>query len=68
MHFLDPPNASKTVWSIGYQDVIAIGKLFLDGFIDISRTISVAGPLSQNPRLIKTVIGAPMTVLISLGF
>ena len=58
MHFLDPPNANKIVWSIGYQDVIAIGKLFLDGFIDIYRTISIAGPLSKNPRLIKTLVGA----------
>ena len=58
MHFLDPPNANKIVWSIGYQDVIAIGKLFLNGFIDIYRTISISGPLSQNPRLIKTIVGA----------
>ena len=58
MHFLDPPNSDKTVWSIGYQDVIAIGKLFLTGFIDIDRVISISGPLANNPRLIKTVLGA----------
>jgi len=44
MHFLDPPNAEKTVWSIGYQDVIAIGNLFLTGYINIERTISISGP------------------------
>ena len=60
MHFLDPPNANKTVWSIGYQDVIAIGKLFLDGFINTFRTISVAGPEALNPRLINTIIGASL--------
>ncbi len=58
MHFLDPPNTEKIVWSISYQDVIAIGKLFLTGYIDIYRTISIGGPLSKNPRLIKTVTGA----------
>ena len=60
MHFLDPPSANKTVWSIGYQDVISIGKLFLNGFIDIFRTISIAGPLCNNPRLVKTIIGASL--------
>ena len=60
MHFLDPPNANKTVWSIGYQDVISIGKLFLNGFIDVYRTISLAGPLCKNPRLVKTVVGASL--------
>ena len=60
MHFLDPPNANKTVWSINYQDVIAIGKLFLNGYIDINRTVSISGPLSSNPRLVKTVMGASL--------
>ena len=26
IHFLDAPSAERTIWSIGYQDVIAIGK------------------------------------------
>jgi Na+-transporting NADH:ubiquinone oxidoreductase subunit A len=60
MHFLDAPTASKTVWSIGYQDVIAIGKLFLTGFIDINRVVSIAGPHALNPRLVKTVLGASL--------
>ena len=60
MHFLDAPSASKTVWSIGYQDVIAIGKLFLTGFIDINRIVSIAGPHAIKPRLIKTVLGASL--------
>ncbi|MDC1357319.1 Na(+)-translocating NADH-quinone reductase subunit A [Pseudomonadota bacterium] len=60
MHFLDAPSSSKTVWSIGYQDVIAIGKLFLTGFIDINRVISIAGPNALKPRLVKTVLGASL--------
>ena len=60
MHFLDAPSASKTVWSIGYQDVIAIGKLFLTGFIDINRVVSIAGPHAIKPRLVKTILGASL--------
>ncbi|MGK0290618.1 MAG: Na+-transporting NADH:ubiquinone oxidoreductase subunit A, partial [bacterium] len=33
IHHLDPVSATKTVWSINYQDVIAIGKLFTTGKI-----------------------------------
>lgn len=28
IHFIDPVSANKTVWFIGYQDVIAFGQLF----------------------------------------
>ena len=32
IHFPEPVSATKTVWSLNYQDVIAIGKLFTTGF------------------------------------
>ncbi len=60
IHFLDPPNSEKIVWSIGYQDVIAIGKLFLTGHLDIKRTIAISGPLAKEPRLVNTVLGASL--------
>ncbi|WP_316863436.1 Na(+)-translocating NADH-quinone reductase subunit A [uncultured Cohaesibacter sp.] len=58
IHFLDPVSANKTVWSISYADVIAIGNLFLTGKIDTDRVISLCGPLATNPRLVKTRAGA----------
>ena len=68
IHFLDPPNGNKMVWSVSYQDVIAIGKLFLSGHIDIEKTISLAGPLAKNPRLVKTVMGASLFDLLKGEF
>ena len=68
MHFLDPPNAEKTVWSIGYQDVIAIGNLFLTGYINIERTISISGPLAKKPRLVNTVLGASLDEILEGEF
>ncbi|MDA0588405.1 MAG: Na(+)-translocating NADH-quinone reductase subunit A [Planctomycetota bacterium] len=58
IHLLDPVSESKTVWHIGYQDVIAIGHLFRTGKLDSSRVISLAGPGVKNPRLVRTVTGA----------
>ncbi|MBB93821.1 MAG: NADH:ubiquinone reductase (Na(+)-transporting) subunit A [Rhodobacteraceae bacterium] len=63
MHFLEPPTAAKTVWTIGYQDVIAIGRLLLTGCIDSSRVVAITGPLADQPRLVRTVAGASMTDL-----
>jgi len=68
MHFLDQPSITKTVWSIGYQDIIAIGKLFLTGFLDIERIVSICGPLAKSPRLIKTCMGASLDDLLENEF
>ncbi len=65
IHFLDPVSATKTVWSINYQDVIAVGKLFTSGKISVDRVISLAGPQVESPRLIKTRVGASITELTS---
>ena len=58
IHLLDPVSANKTVWQIGYQDVIAIGKLFTTGHLWVERIISLAGTLVNKPRLIRTRLGA----------
>lgn len=63
MHFLEPPTASRVVWTIGYQDVLVIGRLLLTGRLDTRRTIAIAGPLAAPPRLVRTVAGASMTEL-----
>ena len=58
IHFLKPASADKFVWHLGYQDVIAFGKLFTSGELDSNRVISLAGPAAKNPRLVRTVLGA----------
>lgn len=58
IHFLDPVGEKKFVWHIGYQDIIAIGKLIETGKLFFERVISIAGPAAKNPRLIKTRFGA----------
>ena len=64
IHFLDAPNSSKTVWTIGYQDIISIGKLFLSGYLQTEKVISISGPLAKNPRLVRTLEGASLKDLL----
>ncbi|SBS30407.1 Na(+)-translocating NADH-quinone reductase subunit A [Marinomonas spartinae] len=65
IHFLDPVSEKKTVWSINYQDVVAIGKLFLTGELFVERVIAIAGPQVKKPRLVRTQLGANLDVLIA---
>jgi len=58
IHFLKPVSVDKFVWHLGYQDVIAFGKLFTSGELDSTRVISLAGPAAKKPRLVRTVLGA----------
>ena len=63
IHFLDPVNANKNVWHINYQDVVAIGHLFLTGELDSRRVIALAGPAVYKPRLVRTLLGASIKEL-----
>lgn len=63
IHHLDPVSENKTVWHIGYQDVIAIGHLFVEGELFNERVISIAGPNAKKPRLVKTLLGASVAEL-----
>ena len=64
IHHLDPVNADKTVWTIGYQDVIAFGALFTTGKLDNARVVALAGPQVSKPRLLATQLGANLNQLV----
>lgn len=63
IHFLDPVGEGKTVWHVGYQDVIAIGKLFSTGELYTQRVVALAGPDVKQPRLLRTQQGADLQQL-----
>jgi Na+-transporting NADH:ubiquinone oxidoreductase subunit A len=65
IHFLDPVNRNKQAWYIHAQDVVAVGKLFTTGRLDVERVVSLSGPSLKNPRLIRTRIGASLVDVTS---
>ncbi|MCA9684300.1 MAG: NADH:ubiquinone reductase (Na(+)-transporting) subunit A, partial [Myxococcales bacterium] len=67
IHTLDPVSRAKTVWHVGYQDAIAIGRLFATGKLDVERVVSIAGPAVSEPRLVKTRMGAAIGELTAGG-
>ncbi len=65
VHFLMGASVEKIAWTIGYQDVIAMGRLFLDGALYTDRIISLAGPAVSRPRLISSRVGADLQALVA---
>ena len=65
VHFLMGASVEKIAWTIGYQDVIAIGRLFLDGALYTDRIISLAGPGVSRPRLVSSRVGADIQALVA---
>jgi len=63
VHFLVGASAERVVWTIGYQDVVAIGRLFLDGQLYTDRVVALAGPQVERPRLVRTRVGADLQAL-----
>ncbi len=65
IHRLHPVGRVRMVWHVGYQDVLAIGRLFGTGELDVTRIIGLTGPSVRNPRLVQTRIGASTDELTS---
>lgn len=54
---LSPVDRTREVWTVGYQDVAAIGHLFETGDYRAERVVSVTGPAASHPQLIRTSQG-----------
>jgi len=63
VHSLLPVSAQRRVWTIGYQDVIALGRLLNAGEHDLKRVVSLAGSGVVRPRLLRTRLGASLDEL-----
>lgn len=63
IHFLDPVGPHKSVWFLGCQDVIAFGRLFLEGGLYNERVVALGGPGVNRPRMLRSQLGANLTEL-----
>ncbi len=64
IHRLFPFDDERQVWTIGYQEVIAVGALFRSGSIDSRRVVALSGPMVETPRLVRTQLGASIPDLL----
>lgn len=61
IHHIDAVNKGETVWTIGAQEVIFIGRLFNTGRVNFTRTVAVTGSEVLKPAYCKLAVGALLT-------
>jgi Na+-transporting NADH:ubiquinone oxidoreductase subunit A len=62
---IDPINKGELIWYLGPQEVLTIGRLFLEGKYNAERIIAIAGSEVIHPKYFKTFIGARITNMVS---
>ena len=55
-----PIRKEETVWTISLLGLAAIGKVILNGKVDLRRKVAVCGPLAIDPSYIGTLPGMPI--------
>ena len=65
IHHIDPINKGEKVWTVGYADVAVIGRLFLNGKVDMTRTVAVTGSQVAAPAYVKVVAGAKLESILA---
>ncbi|MEL6926159.1 MAG: hypothetical protein AAFO94_19105 [Bacteroidota bacterium] len=52
IHHIDPINSTDKIWTLGVQEVISLGAMFLDGKYNAERVIAVAGAELKEPKYV----------------
>jgi Na+-transporting NADH:ubiquinone oxidoreductase subunit A len=64
IHNTAPIASGETIWTLGVQEVITLGNLFLHGKLDTTRVIALSGAELKQPKYVKTHQGARLSELI----
>lgn len=67
IHHIDPVNKGEVVWCVNPQDVLMIGRLFMEGRLDATRTIALTGSGIKTPKYYKTLTGISVKHLLTDG-
>lgn len=64
VNHIDPVNKGETVWTVEPTTVLFIGRLFLTGKVDLTRTVAVAGSKIKKPHYVDAKVGTPLSLLL----
>ena len=64
IHHLDPIHKNGKVWHIGPQDLLILGRLFLNGLVDFSRIVAFTGSEVLKPCYFRTMMGASVNTIL----
>ena len=61
---IDPVNKGDIIWYLRPQEVLTIGRLFLEGRLNTSLLIALTGSEVENPRYYKMHMGASIETMV----
>ncbi len=64
IHHIDPINKGDIVWYMNPQDVLTLGRLFLEGRYNAEKIIAVTGSESSKPHYYKTIAGCNIAPIV----
>ena len=64
VNHVSPPRAGGVVWTIRAWDAVALGRTLLSGRFDAHRVYAAVGTGVVEPRLVRTVLGAPLAHIV----
>jgi Na+-transporting NADH:ubiquinone oxidoreductase subunit A len=65
IHHLDPLNKGEIVWIVNFQDLISIGRLFVEGIYKPERIVALTGSEVINPQYYKMLSGGAVTPVVT---
>lgn len=65
IHHIDPVSKGDVVWCINIQDLVSLGKLFVEGVYDPERIIALSGSGVLKPRYYRYKAGASLAPLVA---
>lgn len=64
IHHVAPISTQDKVWTLGVQDVITLGVLFLEGYFNAERVVAITGAELERPKYVRTYLGAKISDLL----
>lgn len=61
---VSPVNKGETVWTLGAEEVIFVGRLVRTKKVDMSRTIALAGSEVEQAQYVKVTVGQPIESIV----
>lgn len=64
INHISPINKGEVVWTLLPENVIFIGKAVIEGRVDLTRTIAVAGSEVKDPSYVKALVGTQLKEIL----
>ncbi len=64
INLVEPPRGTNEVWYLRAWEAVLIGKALLSGQFPTERVYAATGAGAKTPRIVKTVLGAPLAHIV----